>query len=41
MANGREHGQHGLHNHTNVPGFWLADLQVFRIALFGIEAMVG
>ena len=40
MANSREHGQHGFHNHTNIPGFRLAHLQVFGIAVLGIEPMI-
>lgn len=40
MANGGEHREHGFHDHTHVPGFGFADLQVLRISLFGVKAMV-
>lgn len=41
MADGRKYGQYCLNNHTNIPGFRLADLQIFRIALFGIKTMIS
>ena len=40
VANGSEHGQHSLDNHTNIPCFGLTNLQVLRVFLLGVEPMV-
>ena len=41
MANGGQHGQNGFDNHAFIVAEWLTHLQIGRIALFGMEAMIG
>jgi hypothetical protein len=41
MADGSEHGEHGLHDHPGIPGFGLADFDAPGIGLFGVEAVIG
>jgi len=41
MADGSEHGEHGLHAHVDIPGFGLADFEVLGIGLFGVETVIG